>query len=213
MIYFCIVGKYSNIDKTILGNNIAGIKFRILFVEASRVVSCPELPAIKTTDDDYLITTGDFVFVDPVTDGFNFIEVVNRTGELKWKSAGTTGNLKTILELDFDYAGISSAYAKFLALAKNDNLILIIERTDCSGLRFLFGGCCLPAQMISYEGTTGKKPDDDIKTNIKMDALAVGLPLVLPTELIIPIVSVDDNIITEDDDDIIDEDDNDLIQE
>lgn len=180
------MGRYSNISKETLGNNIAGVKYRVLFAEASLITACPALPDVKTTDDHYLITTGDFVFANPLTDGFNSIEVVNKTGELKWKSAGSPGNLKSMLELDFDYAGISSAYAKFLALAKNDNLIMVVERSDCSGLRFLFGGCCLPAQMTGYEGTTGKKPEDDIKTNTKFEAYADGLPVVLASALVIP---------------------------
>ena len=179
------MGKYSNISKETLGNNIAGVKYKVLFAEASLITACPALPDVKTIDDHYLIATGDFVF-SGTGNGFNSIEVVNKTGELKWKSAGSPGNLKSMLELDFDYAGISSAYAKFLALAKNDNLIMVVERSDCSGLRFLFGGCCLPAQMTGYEGTTGKKPEDDIKTNTKFEAYADGLPVVLAsgTELV-----------------------------
>ena len=179
------MGEYSNVSKA-NDSRGAGVKYIVKYVDAAKVVNCPKLPDTKTTNDDYLIATGDFVFQTPATDGFFNIEVTNRTGELKWKSVGSPGNLKSMLELDFDYAGISSAFARFISEAKNDNLIMVIERADCSGQRFLVGGCCLPAQMVGWEGTLGKSPQDDVKTNVKFEAYSSGLPVMLPDGIVLP---------------------------
>ncbi len=167
-------------------SQIGGVKYKILYIDASKVDECPQLPAVKTTDDHYHVATGSFT-LNPNTETFKTIEVINRSGEMKWESVGNPGSLKSKLMVDFDYSGINAAIARFTAEAKNANLIMVIERADCSGQRYLFGGCCLPAQMTKYTGTLGKKPEDDVKTTFTLEAYATGMPVVLDTGIVIPL--------------------------
>lgn len=179
---------YSNIIKNNNESQLGGIKYRILFTSAKYITSCPALSATKTTDDHYQTATGNFTFKD-AGGGFNILEAINRTPDLKWESVGNPGSLKSKLILEFDVHGVQSALARFLFLSKNDDLIMVLERTDCTGKRYLFGGCCLPAIVTKYVGGFGKKPEDDVKTTFTLEANAEGLPVMLADAVVLPIIS------------------------
>jgi len=179
---------YSNVEKNPNESQLGGIKYRILFTSAKDVTSCPALPTVKTTDDHYQVATGNFTFKD-AGGGFNVLEAINRTPDLKWESVGNPGSLKSKLSLEFDVPGAQASLSRFVVLSKNDDLIMVLERTDCTGKRYLFGGCCLPAQVTKYTGGFGKKPEDDVKTTFTLEAYADGLPVVLPDATVLPLIS------------------------
>ncbi len=179
---------YSNVEKDPNESTLGGVKYRLLFASAKAITTCPALPAVKTLDAHYQTATGDFVFAAE-DDGFNVMEAINRSGKLEWESVGNPGSLKSKNTVEFEVAGMQAALSKFTALAKNDDLILVIERTDCSGKRYLVGGCCLPAQIIKYKGGVGQKPEDDVKTTFTLEAYTEGMPVVLADDIELPLAA------------------------
>ena len=177
------MSKYSNVTK---GNEstIGGVKYRAYFTSATLLQTCPSPKAVKAADDDYKFLEGDFVFKN-VLDKFNVIEFVSTTGELKWESIGSVGNLKFKNMFAAFFATMKSSFYRFVEEGRNDELVMVIERADCSGDMFVFGGCCLPAQMTKLAGGLGDKPEADIGTKIDFEAFSNGLPMMLPAGTII----------------------------
>ncbi len=181
---FTEMGIYSNVLKVTGESALGGVKYHLLFASAKAITTCPALPVVKTLDAHYQTAVGDFVFADE-NDGFNVMEAINRSGKLEWESVGSPGSLKSKCTVEFDVAGMQAALAKFTTLAKNDDLILIIERTDCTGKRYMIGTCCLPTQITKYKGTAGQKPEDDVKTTFTMEAYCEGMPIVLGDDVVL----------------------------
>ena len=176
---------YSNIPKDPNESTLGGVKYELMFCSAKAVTACPQLPTVKTLDAHFQIATGAFVFAD-VDDGFNKISAINHSGKLEWESVGNPGTLKGKNTVEFEVAGMQAALARFVALSKNDDLLLVIQRTDCTGKRFLIGGCCLPARVIKFKGGVGTKPEDDVKTMFTIEAYSEGMPVILDDAIVLP---------------------------
>ncbi len=179
---------YSNVEKDPNESALGGVKYSLLFASAKAITTCPALPVVKTLDAHYQVAVGDFVFAAE-DDGFNKMEAINRSGKLEWESVGSPGSLKSKTTVEFEVAGMQAALAKFTTLAKNDDLILILERTDCTGKRYMIGTCCLPTQITKYKGTAGQKPEDDVKTTFTMEAYCEGMPIILDDATTLPLVA------------------------
>lgn len=179
-----MANKYKNITKAATGGLIGGIKPKILFKERSAFSACPELKTVKTTAGDHSTLEGDFTFIDPA-DKWNSLEFMIESGELKWTRVGSKGNGKSKLDFGFSVAGTQDAVYLFTEKNnKGEDIIIVIDTADCeNSTKYLFGSCCYPASIESYEGGFGKSGEDDVMTSFMFKAYAPSLPLKIPTNI------------------------------
>lgn len=185
------MGALENVKKTVGESKIGGIKNRLLWAPKSIIATCPALVpmADRTTTDESKYLDGDFVFVTPLTDKFNSLEFDVSAGELKWKSEGTGQSKIMMLNFEMEISTLDSSLYLFVEKYKNEDLIMILERADCSGERFMFGGCCLPATITGIEGSLGKTAKDFGSTKMTFEAYSNGLPPMLPLDAVLPVYS------------------------
>lgn len=181
------MGALDNVKKTTGESKIGSIKNKMLWAPKSIIVSCPQFPT-RATADDYKFLEGDFTFVDEVTDKFNSFEFDVNAGDLMWKAEGSNPQSKIMtLGFEMSVSTLDSTLYQFVEKYKNDDLILILERADCSGERFMFGGCCLPAVITEIEGNLGKTAKEFGSTKFKFEAYSNGLPPQLSPDTVIPV--------------------------
>ena len=184
------MGILENVKKKAAESKLGGIKNKMLWAPKSILSACPQLlpMAERTSPDDSKYLVGDFVFVDPLTDFFNTFEFDVSAGELKWKTEGN-GSQSKVLTLNFEMSvsTMDSSLYQFIEKYKNEDLILVIERADCSGERFMFGGCCQPAVITGIDGGLGKDAKSFGSTKFMFEAYSNGLPPLLPALITLPV--------------------------
>ena len=184
------MGILDNVKKTVGESKIGGIKNKMYWAPKSIITACPQLLPMddRTIASDYKILVGDFVFVDPLNDKFNSFEFDVSAGELKWKSEGATAQTKVLmLNFEMEVSTLDASLYQFIEKYKNEDLILLIERADCSGEIYLFGGCCQPAVITAIEGSLGKDAKTFGSTKFAFEAYSNGLPPVLAADTVIPV--------------------------
>lgn len=180
------MGKYSSVQRT--QGFIGGVKGRFYFIEASALAACPKFKSVKDTDEDFSTLEGSFVLADE-TVGFESFDIMTESGELKWESVGSKGNKKSKLQKVFKVAGLPDALYKFTELMNaGEDVIAVLSLGDCDfENKIMFGGCCYPANIEEYSGTTGTKGEDDISTMYTLTTYSRSLPPKLPADIEIPI--------------------------
>ena len=184
------MGALDNVKKTVGESKLGGIKNKMLWAPKSIISACPQLAAMgdRLTADESKFLVGDFVMVAPLTDKFNSFEFDVSAGELKWKSEGANAQSKVMqLGFEMEVSTLDGSLYQFVEKYKNEDLILIIERADCSGERFMFGGCCQPAVITGIEGGLGKDAKTFGSTKFTFEAFSNGLPPMLAAETVIPV--------------------------
>lgn len=178
------MGKYKNVSKANTGSVMAGVKPKFYFKERSAFSACPEFKTTQTAPVDFSTLEGDFTFVDPA-DKWNSLEFMIESGELKWTKVGSKGNSKSKLDFGFSVASTQDALYMFLEkLNLGEDIIIVLDPADCkNATKYMFGGCCYPATIESYEGTLGKTGEDDVKTDFMFKAYAPSLPPKLPSNI------------------------------
>ena len=182
------MGKYSNVTRAEQSSFIGGVKGRFYFKEASAFSACPQFATVKDTDAKHSTLEGAFVFKDE-SEVFNYVDIMTESGELKWTAVGSKGNKKSKLEKMFSVAGLPDSLYKLVEqLNKGEDIICILELADCGvNNKIMFGGCCYPANLETYEGTTGKTGENDVATVFTLTTYAGSLPPKLPLNIEIPI--------------------------
>ena len=186
------MGVLDNVKKTVGESKIGGIKNKMFWAPKSIIAACPQLAAMddRVSAADSKVLVGDFVFVTPATDKFNSFEFDVSAGELKWKSEGTKPQAKVMmLNFEMEVSTLDASLYQFIEKYNNDEFILLIERADCSGEIFMFGGCCQPATITNIEGSLGKDPKTFGSTKFTFEAYSNGLPPVLDADTVIPVYS------------------------
>jgi hypothetical protein len=180
------MSKYSSVQKS--QGFIGGAKGRFFFIAATALAACPKFKAIKDTDADFSTLEGAFVLADP-TVGFEFFDIMTESGELKWEGVGTKGNKKSKLNKMFKVAGLPDALYKFTEMMNaGEDIVAVLSLADCDfENKIMFGGCCYPANIEEYSGTTGTKGEDDISTMYTLTTYSKSLPPKLPADIEIPL--------------------------
>lgn len=183
-----MAGKYSSIRRDEQKGFIGGTKGRFYFIRRNALASCPEFAAIKENDVDFSTLTGNFILVDEA-EGFEFFDIMTESGELKWNSAGSKGNKKSKLQKMFKVAGMPDALYRFTELMNSgEDIIAVLELADCEVKnKIMFGGCCYPANIEEYEGSTGLSGEDDVATMYTLTTYAKSLPPKLSEDIEIPL--------------------------
>lgn len=187
-----IIDALLNVKKPVFESLIGGTKGRFYWTLAENIKFAPKLVPIIDRDDiiQSKILVGNFIFQNENMK-FNFFDFDTNTGNLEWKID------KNIFQLDFDFqvSTYNSSLLFFVEAFKNANLIVILERSDCSGEKFLFGGPCQPAKITDINGTLGLSAQNYGGTNFHFLAFSDGMPPMLPLGLQIPVYGDDDVVL------------------
>lgn len=184
-----ILESAKNVVKTPGESKFGGIKNKMYWVRKSLLSECPHLTPIgdRTTIDQSKFLTGTFAFKEN-TDKFNSFEFDVNNGKLEWKSVGENPSA-LLMELNFEMtiSTLDASLYNFVEANINEDLILVLERANCSGERFMFGGCCLPATITAVEGGLGVDAKSFGGTKFTFLAYSNGLPPQLPALLTLPV--------------------------
>lgn len=144
----------------------SGISTQLLYAPAIFFAS------IKIPDEDLgfeeciTITADDLVFKDQLT--WSLIDILIDENELKNLSDGVNQRKKDKSELNFFLQGFKKKNVGFLKKIKNEPMIFGI--TDLEGTLWIFGNLRNRAFIETYEGTTGKKYEDNSGFAVKISS-------------------------------------------
>jgi len=157
------------------GNKIGGVcnGTEILYAFADQIATHPQLPARAGDYDpddpassltDYTELTGDFVFKDPVTQGFCKLQIKPKTGEILGEAQGDEGSKSMKNSFDFVITGDSDEISTSVARFLNEGVIFIITEPD--GSKRVMGDSCYPAQVETLTWTHKKNPAEGTKEQV-----------------------------------------------
>lgn len=128
------------------------------------VASCPELPASPSADLEYTEVEGNIV----MKEGKNMVsvELVADKNSYRSELVGEKGNKFFKHTFTAKVRGDGPAQKKFMRLAANGQLLMLIPSADCDGLYYILGNCCNPAILGTAVSNTGETIEDTESGNM-----------------------------------------------
>lgn len=153
---------FTSLAKNCTENNIPGTKMTLYLQAQSAFTAVPTPIAAPAVAGDKNRLEGTYTFaLEPAPQGFATIPIIADTGDIMHKVAGELAGTKAVMsEVAFQIAGNGAEQLEFLGdLVRLDGCAIAVLE-DRNGNRFQFGDLEFPAQLVSFEGGTGKKTGD-----------------------------------------------------
>ena len=140
----------------------------LFYAPAAHIDTMPSLPALgdpTKTLAEIATVSGDITF--PTGKGFNRLNILADTGEIKDEPVGNKGNKKVKSSFEFFLSNNSARNLGFIRQYKNVGLVLVI--VEKSGRKRILGSKLVPAYIAEASGTSGKGSEDDVGFQITID--------------------------------------------
>lgn len=168
------MAKYADIVyDELTDNKTGGTGGFAYFASRSEIATCPSLPAAPATDAEYVELSADITMETGKT--FGKVPLVADTSKFRSELVGPKGTKLFKHQLNARLLGDGVAQRKFMRLAKNDDLIVLIPTSDCDGKYLMLGNCCKSATIDVLTSDTGLTSEDEEAGNaIEMSSFAYG---------------------------------------
>lgn len=140
----------------------------LFFAPAQHIDVMPSLLPLgdpTKTLEELMTISSDITF--PEGKGFNKINILPDTGEIKDEPVGDKGNKKIKSSFDFFLPNNSPRNLGFIRQYKNVGMVFIIG--EKSGRKRILGSKLAPAYLSDGPATSGKGPEDNVGIQITID--------------------------------------------
>jgi hypothetical protein len=141
-----------------------GVGVTAVIADIRDVASCPELPSEPATDIEYTEVEGNIVMKDGKS--MATVELVSDKNSFKSELVGEKGNKFYKHTFTAKLRGDGPAQKKFMRLAANGQLLMLVPSADCDGFHYILGNCCNPASLATGVSNTGETIEDTESGNM-----------------------------------------------